>query len=290
MEKIMQGALSANAASLGLNWIYNLPYLERLEKKEDLLFQKADPAKYKRARKAVLAYPSADVGDVSLQGEILKWLYKALKDNPELSREEYKNLVYDNIQPGGPYRGWVESYGQKLIFNRTIEKMELDREPLPMNDDQLVGFIPWIATKALGLSNDKAWDLAQAFTDNEEYRHFYDVFDRMIDDFADHSVEDALRRSLEHVPKQYGFKLNVALNGETPKDILKVVSTGCAIGYALPLIYSILKFTDGFEDAVRMNTRFGGASSDRGTLIGALYAFKEDVPESFIEKTKLDAE
>jgi len=287
MEKIIQGALTANAASLGLNWIYNIPYLDRLAKEQDLTFQAVDPAKYKRARKAYMAYPNAKVGDVSLQGSILKWLVEALKDDNDLSKEDFEDLLYEKIKPGGPYEGWVESYGKKIILNHFYKELELENDPIAIDDDQLVGFIPYIACKALNLSNEKAFELAGVFTNDENYLKFYHIFDSLIEKAKKTSLSEALKASLTDVPKAFGFKLTMALNTETPKDILKIVNTSCSIGYALPLIYTILNSTTSFEEAVRLNTQFGGASSDRGTLIGALLAQLHDINPAWIELTHL---
>ncbi len=274
MNKIIQTSLYANASSLGLNWIYNIPYLERLSKSEDVLFQAVDPAKYKRARKAVMAYPNAKVGDVSLQGDILKWLYKALEENPELSKEDYEKLIYNHIKPGGEYEGWIEKYGKKLVFNETIKELELDHKPLEQNDDQMVGLIPYYACKALNLPNEKAFELTQAFSNEDDYKAFFEVFDKLIEDLKEKSFKDALNNSLNYIPKHYGFKLNMALNVEHPKDLLKIVSNACSITYAIPLVYTILYHTSSLNEALKLNTVLGGASSDRATLIGFLYSFK----------------
>jgi len=287
MQKIIQGALTANAASLGLNWIYNIPYLDRLSKEQDLTFTEVDPKKYKRARKAYMAYPNAKVGDVSLQGELLKWLYEALKENPDLTRDEFENLLYDKIKPGGVYEGWVESYGKKIILNHLNKELEIDTEPLSINDDQLVGFIPYIACKALNLSNEKAFELANVFTEDETYKSFYNVFDQLIEDAQATTLKEALKASLTNVPKDFGFKLTMALNTQTPKDILNIVNTSCSIGYALPLMYTIMHSTSSYEEAVRLNTQFGGASSDRGTLMGALLSTVYDINNEWIELTNL---
>ncbi len=287
MNKTIKTSLYANAASLGLNWVYNIPYLERLNKSEDLIFQPIDPAKYKRARKAVMGYPNAKVGDVSLQGNILKWVVQALEENPELTQEDYKTVIYEKIKPGGVYEGWVESYGKKLIFNTMINNMELKREPLEQNDDQMVGLVPYYATKSLGLSNDIAWNLTQAFSTNEDYKLFFNVFDQLTDALKTQSMNDALKDSLNYIPAHYGFKLNMALNVDHPKDILKIVSNACAIGYAIPLVYTILFHTDSFEDALRLNTMMGGASSDRGNLIGFLYSFNQAIDDDTLNKVNL---
>jgi len=285
MNKNTKGAFVANAASLGLNWIYNIPYLDRLAKQGEIVFLEIDPAKYKRARKAWNAYPNAEVGDLSFQGNILKWLLEAWKDTPDFNQTDYLELIHEKIKPGGTYEGWVESFGQKLIFNRLIDRYELSQEKLVMDDDQLVGFVPYIAAKELGYDNDRAWDLAQGFTSNEEYRQFYDVFDALLTDIKTMSMKDALKKSLKNVPMQFGFKLTMALNTKEPKEILNIVNTGSPIGYSLPILYTILAHSASFEEAIRLNTKFGGASSDRGLLLGLIFAQISEIPENWLEKT-----
>ena len=289
MVTLLKGALVANAASLGLNWIYNMPYLEKLSQKEDLLFQVPDPSKYKRAGKAFYAYPAAGVGDVSVQGEIAKWLHASLKENPDFSPEDYTALLLDKFKPGGAYTGWVETYGKKLVLNELNKQLKTDIKPLPIDDDQLVGFIPYLVMKSWSRSNEEAWSFAQTLTDIEDYKTFYDAFDTLFDALENTSVSEALKASIEHVPEAFKNPLEKALEYEDTKAFIKDhAGTACSIKHALPLIYHILSHTDSFEEAVRMNTRIGGASSDRGILIGAFMSKADTIPKDWLKKTKLD--
>lgn len=289
MDNILKGALTANAASLGLNWIYNMPYLEKLSQKEDLLFQVPDPAKYKRAGKAFYAYPTAGVGDVSVQGEIAKWLYYAIKDDPEFAPEGYIALLLEKFKPGGSYTGWVETYGKKLVMNDLNKQLKTEQDPLPINDDQLVGFIPYLVMKSLGQSNDKAWTFAETLTEHEEFRTFYNAFDTLFESLDTMSLKEALKASIDDAPDQYKSLLEKAIKYDDTKAFIKDHSgTACSIGHAVPLIYHILSHASSFEDAVRMNTKIGGASSDRGTLIGAIMAKADTIPKDWLDKTKLN--
>ncbi len=286
MNRLIQGALVANAASLGLNWVYNIPYLKKLKDKQDITFIPIDPAKYKRARKAVMAYPHAKVGDVSLQGHILTWVYDALSADSHLDKNAIETMIYDQIKPGGDYQGWVESYGKKLIVNRLNEELETKAEPLTLNDSQLVGFSFYLAAKALDLSNDQAYGYAKIFTEREEYRQWYDVFDQLIADVKTMSVKEALQKSLDSVPNQYRFKCAQAVHAKKFEDILKVVNTACDIEHAIPIIYNVLALSDDFKSAVELNTVIGGASSDRGLMLGAILASAYDIPTDWITHIK----
>ncbi len=288
MKSILKDALIANAASLGYNWIYNLPYLERLEKTESLVFQKADPAKYKRARKAVLAYPFSEVGDVSLQGEIAKWLYQALKENENFNPEDYRQLVLEKIKPGGAWQGWVESYGKKLLFNEMIDEFELDQPKLPMNDDQLVGLVPYWVLKSLDLNTERAWEFAQIFTDNEDYKGIFSGLDEVFKHLENEDdLKTALNAAVPKMPKSMAFKLAQAIAlDDTKTFLMSYVKTSCSIKDAIPLAFHIIAKANTYEEAVRMNTKIGGASSDRGMIIGAIYGQASSIPKAWESQLK----
>ncbi|MFP4078714.1 MAG: ADP-ribosylglycohydrolase family protein [Bacillota bacterium] len=286
MDELLKGALVANAASLGLNWIYNMPYLEKLSQKEDLVFQKPDPGKYKRAGKAFYAYPEAEAGDVSVQGEIAKWLLASLKENPGFTPEDYTALLLDKFKPGGGYTGWVESYGKKLVLNNLNEQLKTGAKALGINDDQLVGFVPYLVMKTIGQSNKRAWAFASTLTDIKDYRAFYTAFDTVFENLKGMPIKKALKASIENAPEDYQEALEKAFEYEDTKAFIKAYAgTACSIGHAIPLIYHILAHTDSFEEAVRMNTKIGGASSDRGMLIGAFMAKASVIPEDWERMT-----
>jgi hypothetical protein len=286
---ILNGALTANAASLGLNWIYNIPYLEKLAQKEDILFMPVDPAKFKRAGKAFNGYPNAEVGDFSLQGRILKWLYESLENKEDFSEEDYKALLIDHLKPGGPYEGWAESYAKKLVFNHLIDDLKLDHAPLPLNDDQLVGFVPYLALKALGRNKDQAFEYAKVLTSNEDYSALYHFFDSLFENAQKGSLKEAIDQAIPSLPRHYQTILETIKDTPDIKQFIKdnELNTACSITHAVPIIVHILYFADAFENAVHLNTKLGGASSDRGLMLGAVLAAYYDVPARFTNKTNL---
>ncbi|MFH5882415.1 ADP-ribosylglycohydrolase family protein [Liberiplasma polymorphum] len=288
MEKYLKGALVSNSASLGLNWIYDMPYLEKLAEKEYVLFQKEDPLKYQEAKKSFYSYPHADIGDVSFQGNILKWLYTALKENPELTKEAYQDLVYEHIKPAGDYVGYAEFYGRKLVANKLNELLKSEQAPYTYNDDQLVGFVPYLVCKELGLSKEKTWSLAQAFTNVETFKDLYSFFDTLLENVAKFPLKEALEKAVTLLPKGYLEKGKKAIEvSDTKTFILNHANTACHIDHAVPLIIHIMYHTTSFEDAVTLNTIIGGASSDRGLLLGALLSQIYRVPSDWVNKVNI---
>jgi len=288
MKHAYEAALTGSAASLGYNWIYNLPYLEKLAKESDLLFHEPSMEVYKRARKSWFAYPHSSVGDVSVQGEITKWLYHALKEDHGFSRKDYEDLVYEKLKPGGIYQGWVESYAKQLIYNRYTDILKTENSQIRINDDQLVGFAPYIACKANDLSNKKAWDLAQAFTCRPVYREFYEYFDELYEALREGDKQKVLKDYARKAPENYKDLFTLATNTDTKDFVGEHVNTSCYINNTLPLIYHILYRSESFEDALRINTRLGGASMDRGLMLGYLLSAVHEVPSQYKDKVRFE--
>lgn len=285
MNSMLQGSLVANAAAMGFNWVYNMPYLDRLAAEQSLVFQPVDPAKYKRAGKAYLAYPAATIGTISVQGEIIRWLLAALQDNPELTKEQYQQLVFEQLKPGGDYVGYVESYGKQLIINNLNEQLKSDVKPIVINDDQLVGFAPYIATRVLNLPKEKAYELAQAFTSEADYQALFEMFDSIIEKLDTLSMKQAIKESVSLAPASYQVPLQKAMElTNTMQFITNHSGTACHIPHAIPLIIHILYHASSFKEAVETNVLLGGASCDRGSLIGAIYSQKDDIPEEWVKK------
>lgn len=267
---IMTFALTGNTSCLSYNWIYNPAYLKALSQTQSLLFQPLNPDDYVKAEKTFLAYPHMQVGDHSVQADILKWLFAALKKNPDLTAKEYQNLVFDPIKPGGDYVGYVESYGRALVFNKIAKLHRLDIPLLAMDDDQMIGFAPYIACKALNLGNEKAYELAQAFTDKPVFKTYYDIFDTLLEALKIQDMHTAIGHLVKQIPVE-ADRFKKALNSDTEAFITDTVNTSCHIQDAVPLVFHILYQTSNLPEALEMNAWIGGASADRGTLIGALY-------------------
>jgi hypothetical protein len=284
--KIHYGALVANAAALGLNWIYDMNFLENLAKNESLVFQAVNNEYYEQAKPSYLAYPNAKIGQVSLQGEILKWLYSALSLNSDFSSSDYLNLLVEKLCPGGNYQGYVESYGKKIVYNDLIKQLKLDQELLVVNDDQLVGFVPYIVCKSLNIETSKAIELLSALTLIEDYAKFFVLFDKLLEGLTQENKNNRLETLVKNAPSHYKNQLEQAIHMKDSKSFINLYSgTACHIKDAIPLIIHIMYHSNSYEEAITKNILLGGASSDRGMLIGALYCVIDEIPKNWLDLT-----
>jgi hypothetical protein len=271
MNDVVKLALYANASTLGIHWIYNQTFLKELSEKQSLFFMKQTKAIFDAATPSYFAYPHADIGDVSIQGMALAWLYQALKSNPQLTVEQYKALLLSKTLPGGTYIGYVESYLRQLIVNHEIESMKPPLNPVVINDDHLIGFVPYIACKQLGLPTSKAIELTSLFTQKEEYWDLFKMFDFIFDRIGKEPIQELLKKAIVLGPKRYQIQLSKALSMEDTLAFVKdYAGTACAINQSVPIMIHLLNKVTSFEDMLLQNALISGSISERGMLLAAL--------------------
>lgn len=288
MHKQLIGALVANSAALGFHWIYDPTYLELLSKKESLLFQKQEKRHYNLAKISYYSYPNSSIGSFTLQGNILKWLYKALESNPNMTKNDYEIMLYNYLKPGGSYEGYVESYTKKMIIENLSKELNIDYQMFPKLDDHLVSFMPYIASKLLNLSNDFAWELAKLFSFIDSFPVYYKMFDYILLHINNMPMNALLKKAIKLAPDIYYNQLEAALTiSDTQSFIHDHAGIACQIPQSIPLIIHLLNKDLTYEDTIEFNVKLGGASSDRGLILGFILSSKYKVPTSWINKTNL---
>ncbi len=271
MERYLKGALSANAASLGFHWVYDGEYIEAIANQEPILWVPQQKKHYKAAKEAYLGYEGLPVGSVTMQGSVMIWLYKALKNNPALSREDYGELLYEKMRPGGIYRGYVESYANTLIAQKIAQRFKVHMSPFERHDDHLVGMVPYLVTKEHGLSSEKAWDLAQLFTDDTDYIAFYEMLDTVFETIHSHGIKKAIEAAIKKAPEHLRHVFEAGLNTRDTKAFASTYDlVACSVHKTLPIALHICYHAQSFKQALEDNMRIGGNLSDRAAYIGAI--------------------
>jgi hypothetical protein len=285
MKELIFSSLLSNASCLGVHWIYNHTFLENLSKEQSLLFMKQKQSLYDDAKPSYYVYPNHEIGEVSVQGEILKWLFESLKENHKFTKDDYETMLFNKFKPGGDYHGYVETYAKKMVLKKLSKELEINIDDIKISDTHLVGFMPYLATKALDLSIQKAWELAQLFTDNEHYLTYYLYFDVLFELLKEHELKDAIELALPYAPEVYKEKLKHAMSIKDTNTFIKLhAGRACSIDQAIPVIIHILYHTESFTDALELNAKIGGASADRGLIIGAILSEIYQIPDSWIKK------
>ncbi len=271
MSNYIAHALLANAATLSIHWIYDQSYIAQLLKEKTIFYQKQNPDDFAKAKPSYYAYPLAEAGEVTSQGMFLIWLYEAWKNKPQMTQADYRDLIFKHIKPGGDYAGYIETYGLKLIINTLSQNMKLNLPDLEIDDDHLIGFIPYLVAKQLGYTRDQALTLTQLFSTKDEYREAFIMFDHIFDHLKDKPLQTLIEEAITQGPKRYQFQLKKAVTMEDTFLFVKdYAGTACSINQSIPVIIHLLYRSTSFEDMLQRNALISGAISERGMLLGAI--------------------
>lgn len=274
MNDLIKTVLLANSSQLGFNWMYNRKFLKEHSKNNEMLMTLPNHAYYREYKPSYFSYPNAKIGDVTLQGEILKWLYNGWKKSSNYSVNDYKRLLVKHLMPGGLYNGYVESYGNKLILNELNKKFNL--KEVSMDDDQLVGFVPYIVSKALNEPVDKALSLAHLLTNNKDYDYYFNALDLILEK-GKTSLDDAITL----MPVNHQTKIKEAINATSVDDFVNSPhDLSCSIEVAMPIIFYLYNKHQNLLEALKENVVIGGASSDRALILAILY-FPSELPKEW---------
>ena len=283
MNKVLQACLVGNAFGFGLHWIYDPQLIKQLVSKEDVFFKAPKKSHYDQAVSAYLGYPHAHDGDVTTQGMFLVWLTQALNHNPNLSLEEYKQVLLEHIMPGGDYVGYIESYAKQLIVNEISLSME---KPIVFDrvDEHLVGFVPYLATKALNLPLSKAKELVALFSSNQEYGELFEMMDQFLNHLKTNTKEQSLLLAINQAPDSFKSKLLLAISDEADGPFIEASGIACVIPQSIPLITLIIHRASSYEEAMLMNVKYGGAISERAMLLGYVFSQVSEIPKEWTTK------
>lgn len=285
MKHLLRNGLLANAASLGVHWIYDHKLLEALSQSQPLLFLTQQKALYEKASSSYYSYPNQKLGDVSFQGNILIWLYQSLQNHPNFTKDDYEQLIYTHLKPGGDYDGYIESYAKALVSYLLSKENNTTLERPTKDDDHLVGFMPYLAFKALHLSSEKAFELTQLFSEDPLYLDYFHMFDQLLILLKTLPRKEAIEKALTKAPKSV---LDILLKAIEIKDtnvfIEKYAGRACAITYSIPVIIHVIYHQESFDDAIQKNALIGGSVADRSTLIGAIYGEIDTPQDIYFQK------
>jgi hypothetical protein len=283
MGKYVNAALLANSITIGVHWIYDPQYLKKLSKKQSLLFMRQEKEHFDKSKASFYAYPKQGPGDFTVQGDILKWLDQALEDKIDLSVDEYHQILIDAFKPGGTYEGYTEKYIKEDIFNYLSKELRKDYDLDEVNDNQMVGFVPYIACKDHGLSNERAFEYCQIYSNLSIFKDMFSFFDLLMAHMNTKSIKKAIEKVLIDTPDGFKEAFTKAIEMEdTDAFIDQYAGRACPIKHALPVIIHLLYHTSSFEEALEKNALIGGASADRALLLGALLSEKYEINKDWM--------
>ncbi len=271
---ILLGALVADAACLGMHWIYDPEQIEKIAHRHggNSAFTPVDPKNYEGV-KGYFAHAGRTLGMLTQYGETLRLAIQSMNANDGVfDVAAYQGTFAAFFGPGGAYQGYIDR-----VTRGALENIGKEQSPSGIDDDQnpAITRLPAIVaryyddenlteilTKAMQVTNVN--DVAAAYSNA-----FADVLMRVMRDEPLDTALDAAAEAADDLIKA-DLKLALTSTGTNAVDFAGEIGRACHLPTAGPVMFYILKHSGSYREAVEQNIRAGGDNAGRAILIGAI--------------------
>ena len=273
------GALVADAATMGLHWMYDQGHIETISKSGDVLFRQPDANNYKN-RKSYFAHAAKSVGQNSQYGECVRVVAQVIRADGQYSTSAHRDFFLQTFGPCGSYHGFADRPTKALVAKIILEGDDI-ADASGSDDDQLPALCSIPALFAYDQGSDSVEKAVSVTSINTEAiggaRALYNCLQRLHDG---EGLAEALTASASCAEPALSKLLIEALSKSTydPLGVANHFGMPCHIKQGLPVAWHILKHASDFESAVRDNIRCGGDSCGRSMAVGSVAAFVFGVP------------
>ncbi len=281
---VVLGALVADAATMGLHWLYEPERLAAIADAGDPVFRDADRRNFDGA-KGYFAHEGKRAGEPSQYGAVLALAMDSLvasQGKPDIAGYQQRYLAY--FGPGGDWRGYIDRPTRGTLAN--LEAGDGDKIPeiTGIDDDQMPALSPVPAVVAAdpdhaGLET-RVTGMVRITNDNALASEAALITARLIRAMLHgDDVSTALDAEADGAGDVLQPLLKEALDNaeQSTIDIAGHFGRACHVHQGMPVVFHILKTTGSFEDGVRKNLLAGGDSCGRamalGSILGARFGF-----------------
>lgn len=271
------GALVADAASLGLHWLYDVDRIANVTRQHNNSAAFVPiKAEYFEGVPGYFAHGNRKDGMFTQYGENLYLAIQHMVANGNtLDLPGLQTAFAAHFGAGGTYSGYIDRPTRGTLANIAEEKLT----PSGIDDDQLpaISRVPAALLAADGSTDmQKTVEAAVRMTNNNAESVacgfvFADLLDRVLNGDP---LEKSLYAASEAALPNMQMELEAALNSAEEDSVRFGAETGraCHLHMAMPLSFHILKTSGSYTEAVETNIRAGGDSAGRSILIGAVMA------------------
>lgn len=266
---MLMGALVADAATLGLHWIYDVDRIASIVgARGEAAFTPVDAANYDGGV-GYFAHGARANGDLTQYGACLRLTMQSiLKTQGVFDADHYSSAFAAHFGAGGAFQGYIDRPTRGALNNIAAEQ-----SPSGIDDDQLpaLSTLPAILAArggadariaAMQVTNvNPVADLCSAL--------FADLLKRLL---AGEDLQTALTVVADAAPDgdiRDTIQAALASNDTDSVAYGAITQRACHLPMAAPLIFHILKHASSFADAVDRNIRAGGDNAGRSIMIGA---------------------
>lgn len=278
-KAMVLGALVADAASLGLHWLYDVKRIAEIEQSKGLVFLQPDSAYYADG-KGYFAHGNKCAGEASAYGEACLLMLKHLSDHGQFDRCAYQKTYCAHFGPGGKYIGYVDSPTRLTLATLLSVKDNDYPEHSGANDDQhpALATIPALVAAHRGSREEllATVDAAVRITSNNEGAvgaakclavTLYSLL-------AGEPLQTALQNGIACTEATLATRLEeaLAMNKLPAAEVGEKFGRACHVQEGLPVAFHIASHAQNYQSAIQENIRAGGDNCGRAIALGAIMA------------------
>jgi ADP-ribosylglycohydrolase len=278
-KAMVLGALVADAASLGLHWLYDVNRIAEIEQKKGLIFLQPDANHYADG-KGYYAHGNKQTGEASAYGEACLLMLKQLADHGQFNCQAYQAAYCGFFGPGGKYIGYVDSPTRQTLAVLLAAKDNNYPERSGADDDQhpALATIPALVAAHCGSREEllATVDTAARITSNNELavnaaRSLAVTLHSLL---AGESLQTALQNGITCSEDVLATRLEAAvtINKLPTAEVGEKFGRACHVQEGLPVVFHIARHTKNYQSAIQENIRVGGDSCGRAIALGAIMA------------------
>lgn len=283
-EQAIAGTLVADAAALGLHWMYDQSVIQRVETTGDVLFREPDSNVFK-GHKGFFAQGGRHAGELSHYGESAR-LVAQLAIDKAYDAPAHQQAFFAAFGPCGTFQGYAD-HATKALIARII----IDGEQIPGESGSTDNQMPALAAVAglfsAGYDLETTLAATRVISVHEDViagtHVLFDCLERMA---HGSSLSDALPQSAAVTGHPLSQLLDEALTMKPcqPREAASHFGLACPVMQSMPVVWHLLKHGTDFDSVVRDNILCGGDSCGRAMAAGALAGYAFGVPGTLIAR------
>lgn len=296
------GALVADAASLGLHWLYDTERLADISLRGEPVFLPPDRSHYEGA-KGSFVHCARRAGDYSGYGECCALMLRQLAEaGGRFQRVTYQSLYRRHFGPGGAYVGYIDKPTRGTLI-RLIPHEDPSTYPQPsgVDDDQLpaLACLPPIVVAAFRCGRDDAslWDEIEhvvRITNNNERAVDAGRAAGMllVELLRGRKPLEAIEAAAARAQGDLASRIRESVQGARLDVVAAAARFGaaCHVEQGLPVVCHILAHAGSYREAVIANIMAGGDSCGRSIVLGAAMGIVDGVPLGWMARMNRLAE
>jgi len=278
------GALVADAASMGLHWLYDQEQIKLVEATGSLLFRQPDAAVYED-KGSVFVHAARRAGEMSQYGESAR-IVGELASAGGYSIANHQKAIMDAFGPCGSFVGYADRPTKQLIARLILEGDDI-KNPSGMDDNQLPGISVVPGLFAADASLEQIQEAVNVTSTNNDVLQSSEAVHCVLSQLElGVELKQALATAAEGVKGELGALMLEALKKDSyePLQAAQHFGLACYVKHAMPLNWHLLNHAADFTQTITDNIRCGGDSCGRTMALGSIAGLAFGIPEALRQR------